>query len=217
MGNKLKDNAELSTHNSALATSESHNVEWKQSWQDDYLKWICGFANAQGGRIYIGSMTQLRVMDDRLSLWNAGTLPVELTVDKLFQVHESVPRNPLIAEVCYRAGYIDSWGRGIKKITDACKYAGLPAPVISERTGGIVVELLKTPVKTPVKTPDAIIQILKEDNCLTLADVAHQIGKSVSAVERATKKLREQGRLKYVGPQKGGHWEVMDNERQENQ
>lgn len=33
---------------------EQQNVEWKESWRDDYLKWICGFANAQGGKIYIG-------------------------------------------------------------------------------------------------------------------------------------------------------------------
>ena len=33
---------------------ESQNVEWKQSWRDEYLKWICGFANAQGGRLEIG-------------------------------------------------------------------------------------------------------------------------------------------------------------------
>ena len=35
-------------------TPESQNNEWKQSWHEDYLKWICGFANAQGGRILIG-------------------------------------------------------------------------------------------------------------------------------------------------------------------
>lgn len=33
---------------------ESHNTEYKESWRDEYLKWICGFANAQGGRIYLG-------------------------------------------------------------------------------------------------------------------------------------------------------------------
>lgn len=33
---------------------ENQNIEWKESWRDEYLKWICGFANAQGGRIYIG-------------------------------------------------------------------------------------------------------------------------------------------------------------------
>jgi ATP-dependent DNA helicase RecG len=33
---------------------ESQNIEWKESWRDEYIKWICGFANAQGGKLYIG-------------------------------------------------------------------------------------------------------------------------------------------------------------------
>ncbi|MDL2263160.1 putative DNA binding domain-containing protein [Synergistaceae bacterium OttesenSCG-928-I11] len=33
---------------------EKQNVEWKSVWKDDYLAWICGFANAQGGSLYIG-------------------------------------------------------------------------------------------------------------------------------------------------------------------
>lgn len=33
---------------------ESQNIEFKQSWRDEYLKWICGFANANGGCIFIG-------------------------------------------------------------------------------------------------------------------------------------------------------------------
>ena len=33
---------------------EQQNIEWKESWRDEYLKWICGFANAQGGKLYIG-------------------------------------------------------------------------------------------------------------------------------------------------------------------
>ena len=38
----------------SLKTSENQNVEFKEVWKDDYLKWISGFANAQGGKIYIG-------------------------------------------------------------------------------------------------------------------------------------------------------------------
>jgi ATP-dependent DNA helicase RecG len=34
--------------------SENQNIEYKQSWHDEYLKWICGFANAQGGTLFIG-------------------------------------------------------------------------------------------------------------------------------------------------------------------
>ena len=33
---------------------ESQCVEWKESWNDEYLKWICGFANSQGGKLFLG-------------------------------------------------------------------------------------------------------------------------------------------------------------------
>lgn len=33
---------------------ESQNIEYKEIWKDEYLKWICGFANANGGRIFLG-------------------------------------------------------------------------------------------------------------------------------------------------------------------
>lgn len=34
--------------------TENQNIEYKESWRDEYLKWICGFANANGGSIFIG-------------------------------------------------------------------------------------------------------------------------------------------------------------------
>jgi predicted HTH transcriptional regulator len=41
--------------------AENQNIEYKQSWHDNYLKWICGLANARGGRIYIGKDDDGRV------------------------------------------------------------------------------------------------------------------------------------------------------------
>ena len=43
--------------------SEQQNIEYKQSWHDDYLKWVCGFANANGGVIYIGKDDNGKVVD----------------------------------------------------------------------------------------------------------------------------------------------------------
>ena len=43
-------------------TGESQSIEYKESWNDDYLKWICGFANAQGGILYIGKDDKGRVV-----------------------------------------------------------------------------------------------------------------------------------------------------------
>lgn len=33
---------------------ESQHTEWKESWRDDYLRWVCGSANAEGGTLVIG-------------------------------------------------------------------------------------------------------------------------------------------------------------------
>ena len=93
----------------------------------------------------------------------AGRLPEELTIQKLFEPHESIPRNPLIAEVCYKVGYIDSWGRGVEKITDACEQAGLPAPAIVERTGGIAVELSKSTASAGANAADNMSGKRRED------------------------------------------------------
>ena len=38
-----------------MKEKEHQSVEWKQAWRDEYLKWICGYANAYGGTIYIGT------------------------------------------------------------------------------------------------------------------------------------------------------------------
>lgn len=51
----------------------------------------------------------LRVYDDRLELWNPGELPEELTVEKLKEDHSPYPRNPNIAAVFFKAGYVESW------------------------------------------------------------------------------------------------------------
>ena len=67
----------------------------------------------------------------------------------------------------------------------------------------------ETPVETRVETPDRIIELLQAHPHLTLVEVAARIGKSVSAVERATAKLTSEGRLRRVGARKGGHWEVL--------
>jgi len=94
-------------------------------------------------RNYMGAPTQLRVYDNKLTLWNHGTLPEGITLDKLTKSHSSYPRNPILAEACFRGGFIDAWGSGIMKIMDSCKMAGLLTPVIEEDCGGLIVRLFK--------------------------------------------------------------------------
>lgn len=99
--------------------------------------------NALVHRNYMGAPTQIRVYDNKLSVWNHGILPEGITLDKLTKSHSSYPRNPILAEACFRGGYIDSWGSGIMKIVDSCKTAGLQTPTMEEDGGGFIVRLFK--------------------------------------------------------------------------
>ncbi|OJV81795.1 MAG: hypothetical protein BGO34_08385 [Bacteroidia bacterium 44-10] len=94
-------------------------------------------------RNYMGAPTQIRVYDNKMSVWNHGTLPEGITLDKLTQPHSSFPRNPILAEACFRGGFIDSWGSGVMKIIDSCKSARLPTPSLEEDGGGLKVTLFK--------------------------------------------------------------------------
>ena len=101
--------------------------------------------NALVHRSYMGSMIQMRVYDNKLNIWNEGLLPEGMDFESLKHHHISRPRNPLIADVCFKAGYIDSWGRGTLKIYEACKEMGLPEPEIISMDGGILVTVYKDP------------------------------------------------------------------------
>ena len=99
--------------------------------------------NALVHRNYMGAPTQIRLYDDNFSIWNDGNLPEGITEEDLKKVHRSKPRNPLIADVCFRGGYIDSWGRGTIKIIESCNEAGLPEPVLREEQGGFLSKIFK--------------------------------------------------------------------------
>ncbi|MDR2145657.1 MAG: putative DNA binding domain-containing protein [Tannerella sp.] len=99
--------------------------------------------NAMIHRNYMGSFTQIRVYDDKILIWNDGGLPEGISIESLKCTHFSKPRNLLIADVCFKGGLIDSWGRGTLRIIDTCKEAGLPDPELAERDGGFLVTLFK--------------------------------------------------------------------------
>lgn len=76
---------------------------------------------------------QICIEDDAMYISNSGLLPFGWTAQTLLETHSSKPFNPDIARVFYRAGCIESWGRGIQKICDACKNLGTTRRVIQKK------------------------------------------------------------------------------------
>ena len=101
--------------------------------------------NAVAHRDYSNSAPiQIRVYDDRISLWNPGALPAHWTLQELMGSHASVPRNPGVANAFFRAGMIEAWGRGIGNIVRACQAAGTAKPQWEMEPGGLRLEFAFT-------------------------------------------------------------------------
>ena len=81
--------------------------------------------------------------------------------------------------------------------------------ISAEEEEGVKKTTGKTPGKTTGKTPDLILLLLSENPAASIPELAEKIEKSERAVERAIRKLREEGRIRRIGPAKGGHWEVV--------
>ena len=178
----------------------------------------------------------MRVYDDRLSIWNEGALPYDLSLEDLKREHSSRPRNPLLANACFLGGYIDAWDRGTLKIIEACKTAGMPDPEIIEKNGGISTTLFpimslnavglrsarndgekrgervgKTSGKgreSVGKTSSKIIEVCLENPSITIPEMAQRIAVTERSIQRNIRNLQRVGLLKRAGGRKEGHWEV---------
>ena len=99
------------------------------------------------------SSISLAIYDDRLEIWNNGTLPPGLKLSDLKKKHESCPRNKLIANVLYSRKFFERWGSGTIKMLDLCKEHGVPEPEFEEYSGGFSVTFkFKNPISVYVKT-----------------------------------------------------------------
>ncbi|KPA11194.1 transcriptional regulator [Candidatus Magnetomorum sp. HK-1] len=90
------------------------------------------------------SPVQISVYNNKILFWNPGVLPEGWTVETLTQKHASQPFNPDIANVFFRSGMIEAWGRGVEKVFDSCRKSGIEKPDLRYEKTGLWVEFKST-------------------------------------------------------------------------
>ena len=126
--------------------------------------------------------------------------------------HESRPWNPMIAGTFYRRGIIETWGRGTLKIARLMREAGLEPPILSASPGAVIVTFLlpgEASVETSEKTSEKILKAIRQNKFITIAELAAILGVTPRSIERNLQRLQNKDSLRRVGPDKGGHWEVL--------
>jgi ATP-dependent DNA helicase RecG len=65
------------------------------------------------------------------------------------------------------------------------------------------------PQKNPQKTPQKIMEAMRANPSITRNELAELIGMTPEGVKSAISSLKASGAIRRVGPDKGGHWEVV--------
>ena len=181
---------------------------------------------------------QMKVFDDHITLWNGGTLPPGYTVEMLMEPHESHPRNRLMANVFYLAGFIEAWGRGYEKIRESFEKEKLEVPVFEEVRGGMMATIKREKfMAIQTKSGDVgngkdvvdvvidnVVEKLSERQMViykmirksvvdgvveTANSIANKINLSSRTIQRDLTRLKDLNVIKHEGPDNGGEWVIL--------
>lgn len=172
-------------------------------------------------KLYVGVPIQMWVFNDHIELWNEGRLPDAITIDALSEKHSSHPRNQLVASVFYKAGFIESWGRGIRKINEAFDKAGLERPVFKESEDGLLVTFSRNYPTMKSSVTDnvtdnvtdryhTILSNIYNNNKITITQIAEKLNLSKRTILRDISVLKEKGLIERIGSEKNGQWQITE-------
>ena len=187
------------------------------------------------GDIINGSV-QIRVFPDRIEVISPGRLPRGVTLKNIGEM--SSRRNEIIADMFARLNVVEKAGTGIIRIREAMKVEGLQPPVFEDKEDFFkiilyrppgVKEIAEAPQKVPRKSTQKkypekvprkstlkiggsaqkVLKLIAADQNITTSEMAIKIGVSPDAVKKHLAKLKMKNLIIRVGPDKGGHWEIV--------
>jgi ATP-dependent DNA helicase RecG len=135
-----------------------------------------------------------------------------LTIETIGTKMVSERRNELIAEMLHRVHFIEKWGRGIKLILSKepdTKFSEVGTKFIATFKRKSFIDDKQELEKGKEKTTQKIIEAIANKSDITQKELAAVIGITEDGVKYHVTRLREKGVLKRIGPDKGGHWEIL--------
>ena len=136
-----------------------------------------------------------------MEIENPGRLPFDLTPETIKSSHASYPYNPLIAEVLFKASFLESWGSGVSRMVDACNAQGVPEPEY-EVAGGFVRIVFR---RAMGKTTGTIVESSLEGMELAWSwqGVGKELGVDYSILERIGRFCQEARSLSEIAEHLG--------------
>lgn len=184
--------------------------------------------NSIAHKDYTGPDIQMRVFNDHVEIWNEGVLPEGYDENVLYGKHSSKPRNRNIADAMFKAGFIDTWGRGYSKIREGFKKVGLPVPSVKSDCGGTLVTFQrgydvasgkKIVVSNVVSLSEVqlvgrqreICRLIKENSFISSKQMSQALSVAHRTIQRDLAAMQKMGVLIREGNTSAGHWVICIN------
>ena len=166
-----------------------------------------------------GIPIQIRIEDDAMYISNECVFPSDWTMESLLQRHQSRPYNPKIARAFFRAGYIESWGRGIQKIFEVYNEYGTLQPEYVVHSEDIMIKLTavsisdKHVLKLDSKAENTalkmkIVEYLQNQPTATQKELQEAFNETRTHIQKIVKELVDEGKIERKGGKRFGYWEV---------
>ena len=185
--------------------------------------------NSIAHKDYTGPDIQMHVYNDHVEIWNEGELPEGYDETILYGKHSSKPRNRNIADTMFKAGFIDTWGRGYKKIHDGFEKVGLPMPKVESHCGGTLVTFQRgydvisgrkivpsdVPSLSPVQLTERqqkICELIRKNPQVSASEMSLVLSVVVKTVKRDLSAMQKKGVLLREGNTSAGHWVILIKE-----
>lgn len=166
-------------------------------------------ANALVHRVWdVAAMVQVSFFDDRIEVVSPGALPDGVSEEDYLAGRLSVLRNPIIAGVFARLGYIERFGTGILRIKAAYEGSGLqPQFRVSGSTITIILPTLAT-IEALDGAERKVLALLEKHGSLKRSEIEENLGASKSKVTRILKQLNDKKLIKIEGTGRGTKYKL---------
>ena len=161
------------------------------------------------------SNLQIKVYDNKLMMYNGATLSSEVPIDMFNKPHQSKPFNPTMANVFYKCGFIENWGKGTTNIIDECIQYGLPKPTFEYTWTAVVATFYKIVeidggVNEGVNEGvNSLLELIKNNPNKRSTFFSKELNTSVKNIERWIKQLKNENKIKFEGSPKTGGYQAI--------
>ena len=157
----------------------------------------------------------IKIYNNRIEFYNPGSLIPPITIEKLLiGDYVSNARNKQLASMFKEAGLIEKYGSGVQRIAKAFKVYNLLMPKFEIFQQGFRVTVYKNVYKNVTEnvTENRLIlieKLIKENPTITTTQLSKILKVTRMTVSREIEKLKTGNKIKRIGPDKGGSWEVL--------